>query len=255
VLRASPSYTALLRCTVVHVVATGCLLAGVPYFAEHALGDKRLLGLLVAAFVLPNLLTTPLWRAAGARAGARAGLIAATAVFASGCLLLAPAAALPAGCAVAVMALAGTGHAGQLLFVYAMLAECTAADTARTGRGRAGAMSGCFTAGETAGLALGPFVFALALQLSGYASSGTGHAAGQSGTALAGIVTGVAVLPALGALSGLLWLRRYRLPPPPPQPRPGAGAGDGPGAGVVGGVHGGARGPLRSAGRAARVRP
>ncbi|WP_419992799.1 MFS transporter [Streptomyces boninensis] len=236
--QASPSFTALLRCTVLHVVATGCLLAGTPYYAEHALDDKGLVGPMVALFVLPNLLLTPAWRRFGARRGQKTGIIVSSSLFAAGCLLLLAGPLLPLA-ALAVIFLAGCGHAGQLLFMYGMLADCTAADRATTGHNRAGAMSGCFSAGETAGLAIGPFVFALALQLSGYASSGTGEAAHQDGAATAGILTGTAVLPALGVLTGLVLLRRYRL---------------GPAADDATRGHDAVREPVTPAGRAARIR-
>lgn len=259
VLRDRPAFAALLGCTVVHAVAIGCLLAGTPYFARTTLGDADLIGGLVAAFVLPSLLATPAWRRLGARRGPRAGLVLSSLLFAAGCLLLLLTPALPTPCALGVMLVAGTGHAGQLLFGYSMLAECTAADAARTGHSRAGTLSGLFSAGETAGLALGPFLFALALQLSGYASSGTGRTAEQSGTALAGVLVGVAVLPALAVCAGLLWLCRHRRPDHPESrsdrpesriPHPGDPA-------VT--VHpvpsAAVRGALRQAGPAARARP
>ncbi|MEU3777222.1 MFS transporter [Streptomyces sp. NPDC032472] len=203
-LRGLREFTALLLCVILQVAATGCLLAGGPYFAEHALHAPGLTGALVAAFVLPNLLTVPLWTRAGARWGQRTGLRAATAVFAAACLLLTATALLPAACALPVFLLLGTGHAGQLLFLYGMLAETTASEA---GRSRAGALAGLFGGAESLGLAVGPFLYALALDASGYASSDTGHAAVQSHTAQVGVVAGMAVLPALAALAGVLALR------------------------------------------------
>ncbi|MEW2418679.1 MFS transporter [Streptomyces sp. NPDC046866] len=219
-LRGRREFTALLLCVILQVAATGCLLAGGPYFAEHALHAPGLTGALVAAFVLPNLLTVPLWTRAGARWGQRTGLRAATAVFAAACLLLAATALLPAACALPVFLLLGTGHAGQLLFLYGMLAETTASEA---GRPRAGALAGLFGGAESLGLALGPFLYALALDVSGYASSDTGHAAAQSHTAQLGVVAGMAVLPALAALAGVLALRighRGTTGPSEPSPAP-----------------------------------
>ncbi|KOV14483.1 MFS transporter [Streptomyces sp. XY511] len=208
--RANPSFAALLWCAVVQSAATGVLLAGAPYFADHVLRDSAGVGPLVVAFVAPNLLTVPLW----SRLRGRRGHALASALFAAGCLLLLAAPVLPDPAVLAVMALAGTGHAGQLLFLYAMLAQCIA----RTERRRAGVLSGLFTTGEGLGVAAGPFVYGLVLQLSGYVSSGTGRAAEQTATAELGLLAGFAALPALATAAAVVLLRGYDRPPAPTDP-------------------------------------
>lgn len=206
--RADPPFMALLRCVVAQSVATGVLLAGAPYFARHILHDSSGVGALVAAFVAPNLLTMPLWsRLRGPR-----GYAVATALFTAGCLLFLASPVLPGGVVLLSMALAGTGHAGQLLFLYAMLPDRIARDTARTGRHRGGVLSGVFTTGEGLGVALGPFVYGLVLQLSGYVSSATGDAAEQTTAARIGILAGFGALPALAAGAAVLLLRGYDRP-------------------------------------------
>ncbi|MEU2246110.1 MFS transporter [Streptomyces sp. NPDC019224] len=206
--RANPPFMALLRCVVLQSVATGVLLAGAPYFADHVLHDSSGVGPLVAAFVAPNLLTMPLWsRLRGPR-----GYALASALFTAGCLLFLASPLLPQGAVLVTMALAGTGHAGQLLFLYAMLPDCIARDTARTGRHQGGVLSGVFTTAEGLGVAVGPFLYGLVLQLTGYVSSGTGDAAGQSLTARVGILAGFGALPALAAVAAVLLLRAYDRP-------------------------------------------
>ncbi|MET7644835.1 MFS transporter [Streptomyces sp. NPDC005426] len=206
--RADPAFMALLRCVVLQSVATGVLLAGAPYFARHVLHDSSGVGALVAAFVAPNLLTMPLWsRLRGPR-----GYAVASALFTAGCLLFLASPVLPEGAVLLSMALAGTGHAGQLLFLYALLPDCIARDTARTGRHRGGVLAGVFTTGEGLGVALGPFLYGLVLQLCGYVSSGTGHAAEQTTTARIGILAGFGALPALAAVAAALLLRAYHRP-------------------------------------------
>ncbi|MGW0748072.1 MFS transporter [Streptomyces sp. NPDC002587] len=204
--RGNPPFMALLRCVIVQSVATGVLLAGAPYFAEHVLRDSSGVGALVAAFVAPNLLTVPLW--SRLRAG-RHGYTVASALFAVGCLLFLAAPVLPEGAVLLTMALAGTGHAGQLLFLYAMLPERIAKDAARTDRRQAGVLSGLFSTGEGLGVALGPFLYGLVLQLCGYVSSGTGRAAGQTPTAELGMLAGFALVPALATALAVLLLRGY----------------------------------------------
>jgi Na+/melibiose symporter-like transporter len=93
----------------------------------------------------------------------------------------------------------------------AMLPDCVALDARRTGRRQAGVFTGLWTAGETFGLALGPGIFGLVLQVSGYASSDSGTAVAQSAGARAGIVLGFTVLPAVVVALALLLLRRYDL--------------------------------------------
>ncbi|NED11723.1 MFS transporter [Streptomyces sp. SID9124] len=206
--RANPPFMALLRCVVLQSVATGVLLAGAPYFADHVLHDSSGVGPLVAAFVAPNLLTMPLWsRLRGPR-----GYALASALFVAGCLLFLASPVLPQGAVLVTMVLAGTGHAGQLLFLYAMLPDCIARDTTRTGRRQGGVLSGVFTTAEGLGVAVGPFLYGLVLQLTGYVSSGTGDAAAQSLTARVGILAGFGALPALAAVAAVLLLRAYDRP-------------------------------------------
>lgn len=107
----------------------------------------------------------------------------------------------------------GVGYAGQQVFALAMLPDCIAYDTARTGRRQAGVFTGLWTAGETFGLALGPGIYGLVLQLSGYVSSSTGTAAVQSDTARLGVLLGFTVLPALLVAIPLVLLRGYTLTP------------------------------------------
>ena len=96
-------------------------------------------------------------------------------LLAAGALALVAAPVLPPVAVYLVVALLGVGYAGQQVFALAMLPDCIAYDTARTGRRQAGVFTGLWTAGETLGLALGPGIYGLVLQLSGYVSSDTGH--------------------------------------------------------------------------------
>ncbi|WP_330261476.1 MFS transporter [Streptomyces sp. NBC_00539] len=203
--RGNPAFMALLRCVVVQSVATGVLLAGAPYFAGHVLHDSTGVGALVAAFVAPNLLTMPLW----SRLRGRRGHMLASALFATGCLLFLAAPALPEGAVLLTMALAGTGHAGQLLFLYAMLPDCIARDPAEPTSRQAGVLSGLFSTGEGLGVAVGPLLYGLVLQFCGYVSSGTGRAAPQTATAELGMLAGFAVLPAVATALAVVLLRGY----------------------------------------------
>ncbi|MFG3687550.1 MFS transporter [Micromonospora sp. NPDC047740] len=207
-------FRALLVCFVVQSAGVATVLAGVSYFAGQVLrAPETGPTLLFACFVGPALLVMPLWSRVGARVGKRAALVVASLLFAAGALALVAAPALPATGVYAVVALIGVGYAGQQVFALAMLPDCIAYDTARTGRRQAGVFTGLWTAGETFGLALGPGIYGLVLQLSGYVSSSTGVAADQPAGARLGVLLGFTILPALLVAAPVLLLRAYTLTP------------------------------------------
>jgi glycoside/pentoside/hexuronide:cation symporter, GPH family len=202
-------FRALLICWIVQAAGIGTMLAGVKYFADHILVQDSGATFLFAAFVGPALLVMPLWAAVGRRHGKLRSLIAASLLFAVAAMVLVAAPALPATAVYPIVAVVGAGYAGQQVFAMAMLPDCIAYDTDRTGRRQAGVFTGLWTAGETLGLALGPGVYALILQIFGYVSSSTGAPAAQSDTARLGVLLGFTVLPALLVGAAVLLLRRY----------------------------------------------
>ncbi|MDH6461115.1 GPH family glycoside/pentoside/hexuronide:cation symporter [Micromonospora sp. A200] len=209
-------FRALLLCFVIQSAGVATILAGVSYFADQILRDpENGPTLLFACFVGPALLVMPLWSRLGARLGKRTALVAASLLLAVGALALVAAPVLPAAAVYAVVALLGVGYAGQQVFALALLPDCVAHETARTGRRQAGVFTGLWTAGETFGLALGPGLYGLVLQVSGYVSSDTGTAAAQSDQARLGVLLGFTVLPALLVGLAVLLLRGWSLDPEP----------------------------------------
>ncbi|MDG4806324.1 MFS transporter [Micromonospora sp. WMMD1120] len=207
-------FRALLICFVVQSAGVATILAGVNYFAGQILRDEESgPTVLFACFVGPALLVMPLWSRAGARLGKRAALVVASLILAVGALALVAAPLLPSVAVYLVVALLGVGYAGQQVFALAMLPDCIADETARTGRRQAGVFTGLWTAGETLGLALGPGIYGLVLQLSGYVSSETGSAAIQSDTARLGVLLGFTLIPAALIGPPILLLRQYTLGP------------------------------------------
>jgi GPH family glycoside/pentoside/hexuronide:cation symporter len=207
---ANRPFRALLLCFVVQAVGIGTMLAGVQYFADHVIERTSGATFLFAAFVGPALLVMPLWTVVGRRYGKARSLVAASLLFAAGALVLLAAPVLPPAVVYLIVAVIGAGYAGQQVFALAMLPDCIAYDTARTGRRQAGVFTGVWTAGETLGLAFGPGIYALILQLFGYVSSSTGKAATQDGTARLGVLLGFTVVPALLVGAAALLLRGYR---------------------------------------------
>jgi GPH family glycoside/pentoside/hexuronide:cation symporter len=206
---ANTSFRTLLLCYVVQAAGIGTMLAGVQYFADHVIGQDSGATFLFAAFVGPALLIMPLWSRVGARYGKLRGLIAASLLFAGGALILLAAPALPVVPIYLVVALIGCGYAGQQVFALAMLPDLIERDTIRTGRRQAGVFTGLWTAGETLGLALGPGIYALVLQVFGYVSSSTGEAAAQDSTARLGVLLGFTLVPAGLVGAAVILLRRY----------------------------------------------
>ncbi|MEU8376922.1 MFS transporter [Micromonospora sp. NPDC048894] len=218
VVAADRPFRALLLCFVIQSAGVATILAGVSYFAAQILRDPTTgPTVLFACFVGPALLVMPLWTRLGTRLGKKTALVAASLLLAAGAATLVAAPVLPAAAVYAVVALLGVGYAGQQVFALALLPDCVAASTARTGRRQAGVFTGLWTAGETFGLALGPGLYGLVLAFSGYVSSATGTAAPQTPTARLGVLLGFTLVPALLIAPATLLLRPhpYHLPPPP----------------------------------------
>ena len=210
VVAASPPFRTLLLVFVLQALATGAMLAGVDYVARVLLGGGAASTVLFLCFVAPALLVTPLWQRVGEARGKRAGYL-----WGSVLLLVGAAATLATvrvGLAAAALSVAvvGIGYAACQMFPPAMLPDVAAADTAATGEDRAGTYTGVWTAGETLGLAIGPFLYAAVLTIGGYVSS-TDAGARQPDSAQLAIALGFTVVPAVLVAVSLVFLRRYRL--------------------------------------------
>ena len=198
----------LLTTFVIQALGIGVMLAGVDYLARVVLARPGASSILFICFVGPALLVTPIWQRLSARLGKRAGYVLSSLLLATGALLTVPTTSLtPMAAAVALI---GIGYAGAQMFPLAMLADTAAVDTARTGASRAGVYTGVWTATETLGMAVGPFLYAALLAVSGYVSSTTGQVA-QPESAVTAIRLGFGVLPAGLVLVSLVFLTRYRL--------------------------------------------
>lgn len=202
----------LLFCFVVQSAGIATILAGVSYFADQILRSPDTgPTMLFVCFVGPALLVMPFWRRLGARVGKLRAFGYASTLLALGALALAAAPMLPAAMIYALIAVVGCAYAGQQVFALAMLPDCIAYDEWRTGRRQAGVFTGLWTAGETFGLALGPGIYGLVLQVFGYVPSVTGIAAAQSDLARLGVLFGFSLLPAVLVGGALILLRGYDL--------------------------------------------
>jgi Na+/melibiose symporter-like transporter len=195
---------------VVQALGIGVMLAGVPYYSTHVLGDEGAGTLLFAALVGPAILVMPLWLRVSRTLGKRAGLLMSSVLFALGAAALALGKDGGTGAVLPLVVLVGIGYAGMQMFPLAMLPDVIAADEAASGQRRAGVFTGVWTAAETLGLAVGPGLLGLLLGAAGYVSS-TGDDVAQTSAAVTGVRLGFSVLPALIVLAAVPVFARYRL--------------------------------------------
>jgi Na+/melibiose symporter-like transporter len=208
--RELPAYRRLLVVFILQALATGTMLGAAQYVATYTLADQAALTFLFVALVAPALLVVPFWTRYAGRVGKPAALTRASVLFAVGALTLVALLWAPGWWVYVPVALAGVGYAGMQLFPLAMLPDVITA----AGRERGGAMSGLWTAGETAGMALGPAVVLLLLALGGFRSSTAGQTLVQPDAAHVMVVVSFSVLPALLVGASLLVLRSYDDPVP-----------------------------------------
>jgi glycoside/pentoside/hexuronide:cation symporter, GPH family len=201
----------LLGAFFVQALGIAGMLAGVEFFSAYILGDPQQTTFLFAFLVAPALVTMPLWNWVGHRFGKRTGYIACTVIFALGAVSLVTASPDRLWLVYVQVLVMGTAYAGTQMFPFAMLPDTITADTARTGLRRAGAFTGVWTAGEKAGFAVGPALFAGLLAVTGFVETEGGAIIDQPDAALLGLRLGFAVVPAALVLLSLLLLRRYRL--------------------------------------------
>ncbi len=210
VVASSTSFRTLLVVFVLQALATGAMLAGVDYVARVLLGGGLASTVLFVCFVGPALVVTPLWQRLGEARGKRTGYAWGSVLLAGGALATLFTVRVGLVAAALSVAVVGIGYAACQMFPLAMLPDVAAADAARTGESRAGTFTGVWTAGETLGLALGPFLYAGVLTIGGYVSSTDADAA-QPDSARLAIAIGFSVVPALLVAASMLVLRRYRL--------------------------------------------
>lgn len=206
---ADQDFRALLSTFVVQALATGAMLAGVDYIARQVLHDAGAGAILFVCFVAPAIICTPLWERVAARIDKKPAYVAASVVLAAGALALASARSSPAIGIYVAVGVVGVGYAGAQMLPLAMLPDVAAADARRSGESRVGVFTGVWTAGETLGMALGPFLFGLVLAAGGYVSSSDSSAT-QPDSAVSAIVLGFSVIPAVLVGVSLLALRAYR---------------------------------------------
>ncbi|WP_426592036.1 MFS transporter [Cellulomonas sp. McL0617] len=210
-LREIPAFRRLLGAFLLQALATGAMLAGAQYVATYTLGNEDAVTFLFVALVAPALLVMPVGTRLARRFGKRRSFMGASILFTFAALSLVPMRWAPGGWVYASVALAGVAYAGMQLYPLAMLPDVVSVDARERGEDRAGVLGGVWTAGETAGLALGPTLVLGTLAVTGFVSKTAGQTVAQPGSALTGISLAFSLLPAALALLSLVPLSRYPL--------------------------------------------
>ncbi|HET8958420.1 MAG TPA: MFS transporter, partial [Microcella sp.] len=192
-------------------LATGTMLAAAQYVATHVLRSEDAVTLLFLALIAPALLFAPVWGKVARRTGKERGYLIASVLFTVAALAITGLVWAPGPWVYLPVALAGVAYAGMQALPLAMLPDVIAHDARASGTDRAGVFSGVWTAGETAGMALGATVLTVILSLTGYVESVGGQTVAQPASAVTGIVIAFSIVPAVLLGASILLLRRYRL--------------------------------------------
>ncbi|HEU4757840.1 MAG TPA: MFS transporter, partial [Agromyces sp.] len=210
-LRRSRAFRDLLAAFVLQGLATGVMLAGANYVAVRVLESEDALTLLFLALIGPAVVCAPLWGRLARRVGKERGFALASVLFAVAAASLVGMLWAPGPWVYAPVALAGAAYAGMQSLPMAMLPDVISHDAREHGDGRAGSFGGIWTAGETAGMALGATLLTIVLAVTGYVESIGSADVAQPPAAIAGIVVSFSLLPAALVLGSLVPLARYPL--------------------------------------------
>ncbi len=208
--RHSRAFVVLLAAFVIQALGLSAMLGGTQYYATYILEKPTSVTILFVCLVAPAIVVMPVWNWVAHRFGKELGYLVATLMFIAGTLvLLFGGQSLSLLIIYAAIALCGMAYGGLQMFPLAMLPDCIAADTARSGRARAGVFTGLWAAGETLGFALGPGLVLVVLALSGFVSSKADELVTQPDSAITGVLMAFTAVPAVLITISLPFILRY----------------------------------------------
>ncbi|HWM33211.1 MAG TPA: MFS transporter [Pseudolysinimonas sp.] len=208
-LRRSQPFRALLATFVLQGLATGIMLAGASFIAKYVLDTG--VAVLFVSLIAPALIFAPVWSIISRRIGKERSFVIASVIYAIAAASLLVLIWAPGVWLYAPVAVAGAAYAGMQALPMSMLPDVISHDAKSNGPGLAGSFGGVWTAGETAGMALGTGVVGIILGLSGYVESAAGETVVQPASAITGIIVSFSAVPAVIMVLSLLTLARYRL--------------------------------------------
>jgi len=206
-------FRALALVYLVQILGIGTLVAAAPYFAAHVLGaGEALVGAMLLVMMGTATLSIPLWNTLAVRWGKKPSYYLAIMLLASSMIGLAWLGPATSHLALYVLlGITGLGFGAQQVLPFAMLTDIIHHDVA----GREGVTTGFWVANEKLGLALGPLVAGLILQLCGFRERPSSTIL-QPANAIFGIRVAFSLIPALLLMTSALLLTRCRNPQPAP---------------------------------------
>ena len=209
--RSNGMFMVLLGLSCAQMFAAGMLLAGSPYFATYTLGNPAATTTLFLFIVGPLLITMPIWVWLSRRYDKRGAMVLSSSLFLAGTVGMSFSASLGSVYAHACVLLVGIGYAGLQLLQFSMLSDVIVHDALVTGKRRAGAFTGLWTAAETVVFAFGALVLGWLLAVAGFIESDPSTPVAQPDSAIAAALYGGTLLPALLMGVSILLAMRYTL--------------------------------------------
>lgn len=191
------------------MVAGNCLMAAVPFYVAHILGQGgEFITVLFLCHLVPSLLFIPFWNAFSKRMGKNKGLLAGATIYGIGSTaLFFIGATPPMWLVLLVITLMGIGMGAIQLFPFAMVPDVIAVDRRKSGMNREGLFMGVWIANEKIGIACGAFLAAMVLEWAGFIE-GTST---QPSAAIYGVQMAMGLVPALIMFLSMAVLKGYSL--------------------------------------------
>jgi GPH family glycoside/pentoside/hexuronide:cation symporter len=187
-------------------IATGMLMASLPYFAKNILGDEGRSTLGLALYITVAAVCIPLWERLSRRFDKRRLLLVAMVLLA---LMLLGIALFASGSSVAAFyvgcALMGTVMAAYMLIAFSFPPDLVDYDDLRSGTRQESMIFGLWLTVHQLGVAVAGLLLGLMLQVSGY----DGAASEQTDSALLAVRLALGVLPGIFMVLAVIVLQRY----------------------------------------------
>jgi len=189
-------------------IATGCLIASLPYFTEHILGDKGISTIGMALYITASAAAIPVWNKLSQKYDKRRLLlfsnIMVALVLCSIGLLVGANTVTPflIGCV-----FLGLAMSAYLFIPYSLVPDLVDFYHYKTGERHESVFFGLWITVHQLGVAVAGLILGAVLNLSGYA----GTAAVQNGSALLAIKLAFFAIPSLFLIAAVLVLQKYEI--------------------------------------------
>jgi GPH family glycoside/pentoside/hexuronide:cation symporter len=198
--------SALMAFKFLGAIATGMLMASLPYFAKNILGDEGRSTVGLALYISVAAVCIPLWERLSRRFDKRHLLLVAMVLLA---MMLLCIGVLASGSSVAAFygacALMGTVMAAYMLIAFSFPPDLVDYDDLRSGTRQESMIFGLWLTVHQMGVAVAGLLLGVMLQLSGY----DGAAPVQADSALLAVRLALGVLPGIFMVLAVIVLQRY----------------------------------------------